>query len=113
VQSRGGTVAFNVTDNVGKVIDHELVVEGAAWHGICLRGGCFCNPGAAEQAFGYSARELDAALDQLGTSFSMAAMRVALGCKPVGAVRASLGHGSKATDVDALIAFLRGFARSC
>jgi molybdenum cofactor sulfurtransferase len=113
VQSRGGTLAFNVTDNVGKVIDHELVVESAACHGICLRGGCFCNPGAAEQAFGYSAPELEAALDRVGTSFSMGAMRAALAGKPVGAVRASLGYGSKAGDVDALIAFLRSFARSC
>jgi hypothetical protein len=41
----------------------------------------------------------------------MPAMRVALGGKPVGAVRASVGYGSKPTDVDALLSFLRDFAR--
>jgi selenocysteine lyase/cysteine desulfurase len=103
---RGGTVAFNVADANQNVIDHERVVDRAAAHGICLRGGCFCNPGAAEQAFRYSPYELAAALDHLGNDFSMPAMRIALGGKPVGAVRASLGHGSKASDVDALLGFL-------
>jgi selenocysteine lyase/cysteine desulfurase len=112
VLRRGGTIAFNVADADQKVLDHEHVVESAAERGICLRGGCFCNPGAAEHAFGYSAPELGAALDRLGRDFSMPAMRVALGGKPVGAVRASLGYGSKPDDVDALLGFLRGFAAS-
>ena len=38
-------------------------------------------------------------------------MRVALNNKPVGAVRASLGYASTASDVQALVAFLEDFAR--
>jgi selenocysteine lyase/cysteine desulfurase len=109
-ERRGGTIAFNVADEKQTIVDHERVVEAAADRGICLRGGCFCNPGAAEQAFGYSAPELASALDELGKNFSMPAMRTALGGKPVGAVRASLGYGSKPSDVDALLSFLREFA---
>jgi phosphoserine aminotransferase len=37
-------------------------------------------------------------------------MRVALNNKPVGAVRASLGYASTASDVQALVAFLEDFA---
>jgi selenocysteine lyase/cysteine desulfurase len=106
---RGGTVAFNVLDEDQVVVDHEQVVDAAAARGICLRGGCFCNPGCAERAFDYSAGELAAALDAIGRDFSLPAMRVALNNKPVGAVRASLGYGSDPADVDALLDFLRRF----
>jgi selenocysteine lyase/cysteine desulfurase len=109
VKERGGTIAFNVAEADQNIIDHEVIVDSAADRGICLRGGCFCNPGAAERAFRYSASELAAALDLVGRNFSLSAMRRALGNKPVGAVRASLGYGSKAADVDALLDFLSEF----
>jgi selenocysteine lyase/cysteine desulfurase len=64
VERRGGTVAFNVLDAGGTVIDYERVVDEAADEAICRRGGCFCNPGCAERAFDYSAEELAAALDE-------------------------------------------------
>ena len=110
-RDRGGTIAFNMVDASGEVIDHERVVEAAADAGICLRGGCFCNPGAAECAFRYEASELAAALDTMAGHFSMPAMRVALNNKPVGAVRASVGYASTPDDVKALVAFLEEFAR--
>jgi selenocysteine lyase/cysteine desulfurase len=107
---RGGTIAFNLVDDAGRVIDYEHVVDEAAYAGICLRGGCFCNPGAAEHAFRYQAGELAAALDTVADHFSIAAMRVALNNKPVGAVRASVGYASTGSDVQALIVFLEDFA---
>jgi selenocysteine lyase/cysteine desulfurase len=110
VGDRGGTIAFNLLDDRGEVIDHEQVVHAAAEAGICLRGGCFCNPGAAEYAFRYDAGELTAALDAVAGSFSLSAMRIALSNKPVGAVRASLGYASTSDDVKALLAFLGQFA---
>jgi selenocysteine lyase/cysteine desulfurase len=110
MRDRGGTIAFNLVDDAGRLIDHEQVVDAAAAAGICLRGGCFCNPGAAEQAFRYEAGELAAALDAVADHFSIAAMRVALNNKPVGAVRASFGYASTASDVQALVAFLEDFA---
>jgi selenocysteine lyase/cysteine desulfurase len=99
-----------VVDDAGRVIDYEHVVDEAAYAGICLRGGCFCNPGAAEHAFRYQAGELAAALDTVADHFSIAAMRVALNNKPVGAVRASVGYASTGSDVQALIVFLEDFA---
>jgi selenocysteine lyase/cysteine desulfurase len=106
---RGGTVAFNVLDAHEAIVNYERVVDTAAEQNVCLRGGCFCNPGCAEHAFEYSAEELATALDALGGAFSIPAMRANLGGKPVGAVRASLGYGSEASDVDALIDFLKQF----
>jgi selenocysteine lyase/cysteine desulfurase len=103
---RGGTVAFNLLDPHGAVIDYEHVLERAARADISLRGGCFCNPGAAEHAFGYTTEELSSGLERCREPFSHAALRECLNGKPVGALRASLGYGSAPRDIDALIALL-------
>ena len=107
---RGGTIAFNlIAPNGGTVVPHERVVDAAAAVGISLRGGCFCNPGAAEHAFDYGQSELRTALERVHTDFSHGALRAALNGKAVGAVRASLGYGSNFHDVDALVEFLARF----
>ena len=106
---RGGTVAFNLISSSGAVVPHERVVDAAAANGISLRGGCFCNPGAAEHAFDYGQSELRSALERVHTDFSHDALRAALNGKAVGAVRASLGYGSNSHDVDALVEFLARF----
>lgn len=104
VDGRGGTVAFNVLDRRGAVVDERIVARDTAAAGISIRTGCFCNPGAGEGAFGISEhalrrtanlrmRTLD---DYLGV----------LGLPTGGAVRASLGLVSNIADVEHLIAFL-------
>lgn len=45
--ARGGTVAFNVDG-----VPYAEVERRAREAGVSLRGGCFCNPGAGERAFG-------------------------------------------------------------
>ncbi len=55
---RGGTVSFNFLDQAGRVIDERAVARDAAAAGISLRTGCFCNPGAAEWAFGLSRKDV-------------------------------------------------------
>ena len=52
---RGGTVAFNVLGKDGCVVPYWTVAARARALGIAVRGGCFCNPGAAETAFGFDA----------------------------------------------------------
>ncbi|MFB9199488.1 aminotransferase class V-fold PLP-dependent enzyme [Actinomadura verrucosospora] len=101
---RGGTVAFNVLDRRGAVVDERIVARDTAAAGISIRTGCFCNPGAGEGAFEIPEhalrrtarlrmRTLD---DYLGV----------LGLPSGGAVRASLGLVSNVADVEHLIAFL-------
>src|SRR5258708_5358236 len=74
---RGGTVAFNLLDPGGRVVDERAVARATAAAGISIRTGCFCNPGAGEGAFKLTkadwrralrgrARTLDQYLDLLG-----------------------------------------------
>ena len=101
---RGGTVAFNLLDPAGDVVDERLVAKEAAAGGLSLRTGCFCNPGAGEGAFDIGRRQLrgssrwnvrtiDDYLEQLGLPSG-------------GAVRVSFGVASTIGDVQRLLDFL-------
>ena len=108
MEQRGATIAFNVLDADGNVVYHEQVVKEAGDRGISLRGGCFCNPGAAEAAFEFEAdRTLECFRNLPQGEFTPARLSHCMGDLPVGAVRASLGMASNAEDVERLLAFLR------
>ena len=106
---RGSTIAFNVITSDGRIVPYEDVITRAGAAGVSLRGGCFCNPGAAERAFNYDAATLMSALSELGAGFTHERLRARLGDQPVGAVRASFGYGSSETDIDALLDVLTTF----
>jgi selenocysteine lyase/cysteine desulfurase len=100
--ARGGTIAFNLRRD-GRLVDYEVVERSARDRGIALRGGCFCNPGAAEHALNIDpARSLTC----LKGEFSIDRFRACLGDTPVGAVRVSIGLATSAGDVDRLAAFI-------
>jgi selenocysteine lyase/cysteine desulfurase len=92
LSDRGGTVAFNV-DNV----PFPFVEQCAREAGVSLRGGCFCNPGASEAAFGLDGR-VASCLDGLADGFTIERFA---GCTntAVGAVRASVGMATSEEDV--------------
>ena len=90
---RGGTVAFNI-----RGIPYWDVETRAREAGVSLRGGCFCNPGASEAAFGLDPARVDQCLTALGESFTPARLAGCLGA-PVGAVRASVGLANTDADV--------------
>jgi len=105
MRSRGGAVAFNVLNPDGTAIPYAKVVDRAREHGVSLRGGCFCNPGAAEAAFDFpyaaSARCLSAAATD---GFSIDKFSRCLGAGvPVGAVRLSVGVPTNTQDIDRAI----------
>jgi selenocysteine lyase/cysteine desulfurase len=77
--ARGAVVTFNVLDDRGAIVSHEIVEREAREVRVSVRGGCFCNPGAAEA---------------VGAGF---------GAEVPGAVRASLGAASDERDVDRLV----------
>ncbi|EFX02186.1 molybdenum cofactor sulfurase [Grosmannia clavigera kw1407] len=56
--ARGPTVAFNLVDCNGQIVDERIVAADAAAARISLRTGCFCNPGAGETALGLSQHDL-------------------------------------------------------
>jgi selenocysteine lyase/cysteine desulfurase len=111
MRARGATVAFNVLGQDGHCLPYALVEERAQQAKVAIRGGCFCNPGAAEQALGFVARDIGNCLDRLGGKFSHASLQACLGAgTAVGALRLSLGLPSNVADIDRLLAVLASFA---
>ena len=100
--ARGGTVAFNVRRD-GHIIDYEEVETAARGAGVAIRGGCFCNPGAAAHAFGLDARRTRACLRG---DFSLARFRSCMDGRPVGALRASVGLATNGRDIERLSAVI-------
>ena len=103
-RDRGGTVAFNLLDPDGRVVDERAVARATAAAGISIRTGCFCNPGAGEGAFKLTkadwrraargrARTLDQYMDILGLPSG-------------GALRASVGLASNVDDAERFLAFV-------
>jgi selenocysteine lyase/cysteine desulfurase len=104
----GGTVTFNVLDSRGEALAYELVEEHARRAGVSVRGGCFCNPGASEAAFGFvpdRTAECIAETRREGWSLERFAqrMRACNGAHAIGAVRASLGMASNDRDLERLV----------
>ena len=106
-RARGGTVAFNLHAE-GRVLPFELVESAARERGIAIRGGCFCNPGASEHAFGIPAGRARACLRG---HFAIPRFRACLGGKPVGALRASIGIATTMADLDSLLDVVSGLTR--
>ena len=100
---RGGTVACNV-----RGVPYTDVEARAARARVSVRGGCFCNPGAAEAAFGLSGA--GACLDALGDGFSVERFAACTG-GTVGAVRISLGLANNAADVRRVVEVLASFGQ--
>jgi selenocysteine lyase/cysteine desulfurase len=103
VEARGGAIAFNVSG-----VPYAEVERRARDARIAVRGGCFCNPGAAEFAFGFEpgrARRCMVAASDGG--FTVEKFARCLGDGAVGAVRASVGLANNDEDVARLIALVR------
>jgi selenocysteine lyase/cysteine desulfurase len=92
---RGGAVAFNV-----RGVAYAEVEARAAKARVSVRGGCFCNPGASEAAFGLS--NVRECLDTLGDDFTVERFAACTG-GAVGAVRVSIGMANNAEDIRRLI----------
>jgi selenocysteine lyase/cysteine desulfurase len=107
---RGGTVAFNLLDRFGVVVPYQLVEQRADGAGVQVRGGCFCNPGAAEAAFRLDTDRLRTCFDRTDGAFSIARLQRCLGTSTAaGAVRASVGLATTRDDVTRLIAVVASF----
>jgi selenocysteine lyase/cysteine desulfurase len=106
-----GTVAFNVLDPRGDVVAYEEIEARAREVGISVRGGCFCNPGASEKAFGFVAERAATCLEETmraGWSVRDFARRMKAcgGAEAVGAIRASIGIATNESDVRRLVEML-------
>ena len=110
LQDRGGTIALNVLDRAGRVVPFEEIEREAGARGISLRGGCFCNPGAAEHAFAFPASEMRGCLERArAEGFDARRLSACIG-RPVGAVRLSPGLATTPADVDRALELLAGWS---
>ena len=104
---RGATIAFNFLHVDGRIVDERYVDRVAGRHGISVRTGCFCNPGAGEVAFTISRETL------LGSEFGHGMIlddyMHAIGLASGGAIRASLGIASNLRDVERFVDFAAEF----
>ena len=103
---RGATIAITLHDADGLAIPYWRVEEDTRAAGVALRGGCFCNPGCAEAAFGLDDAQSERCLDALGSDFTIPRFAECLDGRAVGAVRISYGLGSVASDADRVLGFL-------
>jgi selenocysteine lyase/cysteine desulfurase len=106
---RGGIIAFNVCDREGRPVPYAFVESRARHAGVSLRGGCFCNPGASESAFGLDPIRIGACLDQLGPSFTPERF-AECSHTAVGAVRASIGLANNSDDIRRAAEIVASFA---
>ena len=103
-RDRGGTVAFNLLDPGGRVVDERAVARATAAAGISIRTGCFCNPGAGEGAFNLTRAHWRTALR--GRARTLDQYIDLLGLPSGGALRASVGLASNVEDVERFLAFV-------
>jgi selenocysteine lyase/cysteine desulfurase len=108
---RGGTIAINLLDPAGNVVDFRVIEAAANARRISLRTGCFCNPGASEAAFGWMAEDL-APLFQSSERVTIDDLRRRWPGRAVGAVRVSLGIATTPADVAAFVQLLQAVADS-
>ena len=109
LDDRGGVVAFNLIDRDGITVPHWSLEQAAQDAGIALRGGCFCNPGAAEAAFQFDPDATAGCFSKLGRDFSVPAFASCLGPDAaVGALRVSVGVPTTQPDLDRALEFLQG-----
>ncbi len=108
-ERRGGTLAFNLQDRDGHILDHQMVEEAANGRGISLRTGCFCNPGAGELALGLTRDELERCFTSQPGRMTYEDLRHCVDAQASGAVRVSLGAVSNFADVFAFREFARSF----
>lgn len=111
IQSRGGTVTFNLYDRDGLLVDYRRVEELAGLQRISLRTGCFCNPGAVETAEQLTAEDMLSGftLPEGASLPNFVRFLRGSGDKNAGAIRVSLGLVSNFADVERLLEFVAGF----
>ena len=109
---RGATVAFNVLEPSGHPIPYWEVESRGRAARVSMRGGCFCNPGASEAAFGYEPAELIRCLDEVTEGFTLDRFKRCIGSKlAVGAVRASFGMASSQEDARRAVDVIASFGK--
>lgn len=111
MDDRGGTIAFNLCNRDGVPLPYSAVEARANEANIAVRGGCFCNPGAAEAALRLDGAATTRCLQSLGADFTVDRFAACMDA-PVGAVRVSIGLANNEADILRAIALFATFRQS-
>jgi selenocysteine lyase/cysteine desulfurase len=112
-KKRGGAISANFFNPKGAVIDHSWIEQRANLHGISLRTGCFCNPGAGELALHILPEELTSCFNRPDHEQRLTydEFRLCINAKASGAVRVSVGPVSNFADIEKFLDFVRTFLK--
>ena len=109
---RGATIALHLLDPRGRPYDVEEIEVAAGREGICVRAGCFCNPGAGEVAHDITPEDMQRCFPDLRMVMSLRecqrAIEDATGKVP-NTVRVSLGLASTFADVWRFLMFVAAY----
>lgn len=110
-EMRGGAVTINFYDSTGRVFDHRVVERLANEDTISLRTGCFCNPGAGENALGLTKADLEDCFhhEERMTFEQFIAAMSSKHIDSIGAVRVSIGLVTNFADVYRFLTFAESF----
>ncbi len=106
---RGATIALNLLDPDGRMVDERIIEKRALQHNLSVRIGCFCNPGAGETAFRVTRDRVELAYEGEHAAMSFDDYVRALGLPTAGSMRISLGIASNFLDVHRFLRFVDSF----
>jgi selenocysteine lyase/cysteine desulfurase len=106
---RGATIALNLLDPDGRMVDERLIEQRAMQHRLSVRIGCFCNPGAGEAAFHVTRDTVQRAFDGEQDVTTYDDYVQVLELPTMGSMRVSLGVASNFLDVHRFLRFIDTF----
>jgi selenocysteine lyase/cysteine desulfurase len=109
VQRRGATIAINLLDTDGCMVDERIIEQRAMQHHLSVRIGCFCNPGAGEAAFHVTRDTVKRAFDGEHDVTTYDDYARVLDLPTMGSMRVSLGVASNFLDVHRFLRFIDTF----
>jgi selenocysteine lyase/cysteine desulfurase len=110
-EMRGGTVTINFRDKNGRLYEFQEIEARANQVNISLRTGCFCNPGAGENALGITKEDLADCYgrDERMTFEQFVQAMHGKGEDAIGAVRISVGVATNFADAYRFMQFAESF----
>ena len=109
LERRGATIAINLLDTDGRMVDERIMEKRAMQHHLSVRIGCLCNPGAGEAALRVTRDTVKRAFDgELNVTTYDDYLRV-LDLPTMGSMRISLGVASNFLDVHRFLRFIDTF----
>jgi selenocysteine lyase/cysteine desulfurase len=106
--SRGASIALNLYDPAGELIDSRAVEQYANRIKLSLRRGCHCNPGAGEAALDISKAEMEGYFDNKDRMSYEEFLRI-IDRRSAGVARVSMGIASTFGDVYRFYEFTKTF----